>query len=150
MITLDYKLSSPPGDRTDRELVSASESELRYSLFLGDVVFRVGDADFSANWGWVPVLDFALGLEHAARELLQGKEEAEFEFTESDSAIRFQRDDGDVFISASYAPHRTVANLEDLVKAVRAFRKRVVDDLSLIHPQLRMNSTMRNLVEGSL
>jgi len=62
MITLDYRLSPLPGDRTDRELVSASESELRYSLFLGDVVFRVGDADFSANWGWVPVLDFALGL----------------------------------------------------------------------------------------
>ena len=150
MITLDYRLSPLPGDRVERELVSASESELRYGLFLGDVVFKVDDADFSGNWGWVPVLDFALGLEHAARELLQGKEEAEFEFTESDSAIRFQRDEGDVFISASYAPHRTVVNLEDLVKAVRAFRKRVVDDLSLTHPQLRMNSTMRNLIEGTL
>ena len=150
MITLDYRLSPLPGDRADRELVSASESELRYSLFLGDVVFRVDDADFSANWGWVPVLDFALGLEHAVRELLQGKEEAEFEFTESDSAIRFQRDEGDVFVSASYAPQRAVVNLEDLVKAVRVFRKRVVDDLSLIHPQLRMNSTMRNLIDGTL
>ena len=150
MITLDYKLSPAPGESTARELVSATESELRYSLFLGDVVFRVGDADFSANWGWVPVLDFALGLEGAARELLQGKEEAEFEFTESDSAIRFQRDQGDVFISASYAPHRTVVNLKDLVNAVRIFRKRVVDDLSLIHPQLRMNSTMRSLMERGL
>jgi hypothetical protein len=97
-----------------------------------------------------PFSTFALGLEHAARELLHGKEEAEFEFTESDSAIRFQRDEGDVFISASYAPHRTVVNLDDLVKAVRLFRKRVVDDLSLSHRELRMNSTMRNLMEGTL
>lgn len=149
MITLDYKLSPLPGDGTNRALVSASESELRYSLFPGDVVFKVGDADFSANWGWVPVLDFALGLESGASELLQGKEEVEFEFTESDSAIRFQRDEGDIFISASYAPHRAVVNLEDLVKAVRGFRKRLVNDLSLIHPELRMNPTLRKLMEGT-
>ena len=93
---------------------------------------------------------FALGLEYVARELRQGKEKAEFDFTESESTIRFQRDEGEIFISASYAPHRTVVNLEDLVKAVRAFLKRVVDDLSLLHPQLRMNSTMRNLMEGTL
>jgi hypothetical protein len=150
MITLDYRLSPLPGDYTDQALVSAGESELRYRLFFGDIVFRIGDADFSANWGWVPVLDFALGLEHAVRGLLHGKDEAEFEFTESDSTIRFQRDAADVFVSASYAPYRTVVNLEDLLKAARAFRTRVVDDLSLIHPQLGLNSTIRNLMEGPL
>jgi hypothetical protein len=150
MITFDYRLSPMPSERTDRELVSATETELRYSLFLGDIVFSVGDADFNAKWGWVPVLDFALGLDHAVGELLQGKEEAEFEFTESDNVIRFRRDGEDVSVSASYAPHRTIVNLEDLVYAVRTFRKRVVNDLSLIHPQLRMNPTMRNLMEGGL
>ena len=103
----------------------------------------------------MPVLDFALGLEYVARELRQGKEDAEFDFTEfdfteSESTILFQRDEEDVFVSASYAPHRAVVNLEDLVNAVRLFRKRVVDDLSSIHPQLRINSTMRSLMEGNL
>jgi len=150
MITLAYRLSPLPADRAERDLVSASESELRYSLFLGDVVFRVGDADFGANWGWVPVLDFALGLEHAVGESLHGKKEAEFEFTESDSAIRFERDEEDVFVSASYAPIRTLVDLEELIKAVRSFGMRVLDDVSSIHPQLRMNVTMRNLMGETL
>jgi len=65
-ITLDYRLFSRPGDRTDRDLIAATEGDLRYSHFTSDVVFRVCDADFSANWGWVPVLDLALGLESAS------------------------------------------------------------------------------------
>ena len=150
MITLDYRLSSRADDLTGQGLVSATEAELRYRLFLGDVALRVGDANFSADWGWVPILDFALGLEYAARELLHGKNEALFEFTESDSVIQFRRDEGDVVVSASYAPDTTVVNLEDLVKAAVEFRKRVVDDLLLIHPQLRMNSTMRNLTGDTL
>jgi hypothetical protein len=150
MITLDYRLSPLPGDRADRDLAAATEGELRYSLFTGDVVFRIDDADFSANWGWVPVLDFALGLEFVTLELWRGEEEAEFDFTESESTIRFRRDGRDVFISASYAPHRAVTHLDDLIGAVRAFRKRVVDDLSSIHPQLRVNSAMRNLIKGNL
>jgi hypothetical protein len=149
MITLDYRLSALTGDRPDRDLETATEGDLRFRLFVGDVVFRVGDADFSAYWGWVPVLDFALGLEYVARELGQGQQEAEFDFTESESTIRFQRDGGDVFVSASYAPHRTIVNLQDLVNAVRIFRKRVVDDLSLTHPQLRMNPTIRKLMEDN-
>lgn len=44
---------------------------------LGDVAFKVGDADFSANRGWVRVLDFALVLEHLTDDLGKGKEDLE-------------------------------------------------------------------------
>ena len=145
MITIDYKLSPSSSGLIGQALDSASEMDLRYSLFLGDVVFMVGDADFSANWGWVPVLDFALGLAHTIRELQEGKRESEFDFTESDAVIRFQREEEDVLISASYTPHRTVVTVDDLASAVGLFRKRVVADLLLAHPQLRMNPSMRNL-----
>jgi hypothetical protein len=149
MVTLDYRLVPQANDVADRALDSASEDDIRYRLFLGDVVFRVGEADFSAIWGWVPVLDFAMGLEHVVRDLLRGHKEAEFEFTESDSTIRFERDEGDVFVSATYAPRRAVVTLETLAGAVRTFRTQVLNDLLMAHPTLRLNATVRRLLEGS-
>lgn len=148
MVTLDYRLVPQANDVADRALDSASEDDIRYRLFLGDVVFRVGEADFSAIWGWVPVLDFAMGLEHVVRDLLRGNKEAEFEFTESDSTIRFERDEGEVFVSANYAPRRAVVKLETLVGAVRTFRTQVLNDLLMAHPALRLNVTVRRLLEG--
>ena len=147
-ITLGYTLSQPlPG--TPQDLETADEGDLLYSLFLGDVIFTVGDADFSTKqWGWVPVLDLALGLHYVVGALRRGDEEAEFDFTESESTIRFQRDGGEVFISASYAPHRAAVTLEDLEKAVALFRAKVSDDLSSAHPSLRINSAFRKLTES--
>lgn len=58
-ITLDYRLSPFWNKETDRaDLSSADASDLHYKLFLGDMVFRIGESDFSAPWGWVPVLVF--------------------------------------------------------------------------------------------
>ena len=61
MIKLEYGLD-PSWDRTpaDRDLSTADDSELHYDLFLGDVVIQIDGVDFSARWGWVPVLDFAI------------------------------------------------------------------------------------------
>jgi hypothetical protein len=118
-------------------------------LFLGDVIFKIGETDFSARWDWVPVLDFALGLEHLIKQLEGGEESVEFEFTESDSAIRFTRENGEVFVSASYAPYRAVAKISELAQAVRAFRQRVVADLFLTYPQLRTNEAIRGLINDN-
>jgi hypothetical protein len=128
-------------------LRAATDSELRYDLFLGNVVFRIGDADFSADWGWVPVLDFALGLEHAIGELLRGRRIVEFEFTESERVIQFQRQNDDIVVSASYAPYGADIALGELADAMRSFRKQVIEDLSSRYPALRMNSAMRRITE---
>jgi hypothetical protein len=62
-IIFDYKLSSEWNRRTQTvDLRGADEMTLRYDCFLGDVVFSVDEADFSARWDWVPVFDFALSL----------------------------------------------------------------------------------------
>jgi len=45
---------------------------LRYECFLGDVTFKIDNVDFSTHWGWVPVLDFALGLSSALGGLESG------------------------------------------------------------------------------
>lgn len=60
---------------------------------LGDVIFIVYEVDLSARWGWVPVLDFALGLDAIVDALApEGAGDEVFEFTESDATIVFRRD----------------------------------------------------------
>jgi hypothetical protein len=60
-VTLDYSLS-PSFSRwaTGVDLAAADETTLAYDCFCGGVTFVVEGADFSARWGWVTVLDFAL------------------------------------------------------------------------------------------
>jgi hypothetical protein len=139
MITLDYELSEDWNRRAaEIDLRSADEVTLRYDYFLGDVVFVVDRADFSARWGWVPVLDFALGLRAIAGGLVSEAEES-FEFTESDAAIEFRREGETVKIEAGYASAAAeVRHLEFTLHAER-FVERVVADLSSRYTGLAIN-----------
>lgn len=76
MIRFDYELS-PDWNRsaTRAELRCADETALRYNCFLGDVVLILDGTNFSAQWRWVPVLDFALGLRAVAGGLVNGVKE---------------------------------------------------------------------------
>jgi hypothetical protein len=46
----------PTSNRAQIDFSSASATDLRYRSLLGDVEFRIGDADFSTQWGWIPLL----------------------------------------------------------------------------------------------
>lgn len=63
MLKLDYALSPSWNACSTATLEDADETSLRYDCFLGDVIFLAFEVDLNARWGWVPVLDFALGLE---------------------------------------------------------------------------------------
>lgn len=129
MIRLDYELS-PDWNRsaTGAELQCADETALRYDCFLGDVVLILDGTDFSAQWGWVPVLDFALGLRAVADGLDNGVKEL-FEFTESDAAIVFRRQDDMIRVEVDYAGLAAEVSYVDFSLAVERFLARVVADL---------------------
>src|SRR4051812_46182723 len=76
---------------TAADLSLIDEMTLRYKTFLGDQKFIAKGTDFSARWGWVPILDFAACLMEITERLKQGESELVFEFTESDSQIHFNR-----------------------------------------------------------
>jgi hypothetical protein len=84
------------------DLAAADESALRYGAFLGDISLQIGDIDFSAKWGWIPLLDFAYCLKSMSDEMLAGEPETVFEFTESDAVLRLTRDGQNVLVAASY------------------------------------------------
>ena len=60
--------------------------------------------DLSANWGWIPLIDFALALREIAEALAVEEGSEIFEFTESEATLKFKRQGHEVAISGSYAP----------------------------------------------
>lgn len=146
-ITLDYRLS-PSWNRvaSTADLSSVDAPELRYKLFLGDVEFRIDEADFSALWGWVPVLDFAVALRSIVRSLPRTHEEA-FDFTESDATLRFVHRDEIVSVTSNYAQGLigAKASIKELGQAADEFFERVMEDLYREHPELKSNPEMEAL-----
>lgn len=142
MITLEYHISPMSPERLSaKALENSSEADLRYELFLGDIVFRINDADFSAQWDWVPVLDFALEIDEIVSKL-SPHDSAELEFTESDSVIRFDREVEETRVSANYSTGVAVVAHRHLAQATASFRGKVIAELLLAYPRLRENKAM--------
>ena len=65
---LDYRLNE---DR-ETDWSSVTEEDLRYRVALGNLVFHVGDKDFSADWNWIPLVDLAASFAEIVRKLEGG------------------------------------------------------------------------------
>jgi len=145
MLFLDYSLE-PTASRklVAVDLARASPEELRYELFLGNAYLRdsTEQIDFSAAWGWVPILDFALGLK-AVSEALNAENNVKFEFTESDAVINFERLGDDVEITASYASGLIRLSHAQFRAQAVAFSRRVVNELCTQNLQLAANPEIR-------
>lgn len=142
MLTLDYQLD-PSGAARARTVDLALEDagSLHYEWFPGDVIFHGEGVDFSARWGWVQVLDFALCLAKIA-ETLHAVGQATYEYTEATAALIFRLEGEDVVVSATYAPGvLRIPHAVFLDLAVR-FAQRVTADLCRDHPRLAMNPEM--------
>jgi hypothetical protein len=148
VLALDYELSPTWNRKTGEvDLRAADEMTLRYDCFLGDVVLVVGDLDLSAKWGWVPVLDFALGLRSIA-SALSAEGEQVFEFTESDATIEFHRKGSAVEISSSYVDGAREIAHGDLSLRAEQFLARVVDEVGRTYPELVDNAFFAELARG--
>lgn len=148
-IRLGYALSAT-WNRGAIDLDAADEAVLRYRCFLGDVVLEVGDLDASARWGWVPILDFALGLSAISNRLLASDRDQVFEFTESDASISFHRLNDMVVIDPSYAPGTADVRLDDLSTSTTKLVATVLQDLVERYPEVARNAFVGSLLESGL
>src|ERR1700677_680678 len=82
---LDYQLK----EDSETDWSSVTEEDLRYRVALGNLIFHVGNKDFSAAWDWIPLVDLAASFAEIVRKLEGGSASQTFEFTESDAWIRF-------------------------------------------------------------
>jgi hypothetical protein len=145
MIDLSYTLSKDWNERTaDIDWTYADETTLRYRALLGDQVIIINGADFSAKWGWVPILDFASCLLSITKGLEAGELELTFEFTESNAKLNFKRQNNDVLISANYCNEKSAVQLNELITEVNSYAKRCLADAIQLHPGLEHNNSFIN------
>jgi hypothetical protein len=139
---LDYRLNE---DR-ETDWSSVTEEDLRYRVVLGNLVFHVGDKDFSADWGWIPMVDLAASFAEIVRKLEGGSASETFEFTESDAWVRFERKGEKVLVSTSYGEGVGEIALHSASEAIRSFRERLRSELVRQHPQAAHNAAVRKLL----
>jgi hypothetical protein len=143
MIVLSYQLSSEWNARASNiDWSHADETTLRYGAFLGDQTFIVNQTDFSAKWGWVPILDFAACLVEITRGLMKGEAELIFEFTESDAHLQFNRQSDNVLITSNYGSATATVPLRELEQAACSYAERVLIDAINLHPRLKANASL--------
>jgi hypothetical protein len=148
MIEIDYKLSLDWSIKSGEiNLAEADEVTLRYGVFLGDLVFKVDDADFSTHWGWVPILDFAICLLGVLEDLSTGKEQSSIEFTESEAELVFKRVPGLILITSNYTSHQASAGYKELEDASVAFSIMVFSDFQRSNPETSQNAAIKRLQE---
>ena len=147
---LDYLLSEEWNSKVKGlNLSTADETALRYDAFMGDIIFQIGDADFSMDWGWIPILDFAACLVNISDEILRGSEYEAFDFTESDAEIIFKCGTGDVIVSATYTDAKATINISDLVELTHTFLNKVTKDFTLNYPEICKNPAFLKVLEPS-
>ena len=113
-------------------------------VLLGDQIFLVDNADFSARWDWVPLLDFAACLYAIIGRLKSKVDEEIYGFTESEALLQFNRQGEFVLITSSYTSAKATVLQDELAEASSAYAKRVLLDAIARHPELAKNPSLRS------
>jgi hypothetical protein len=135
---LDYRLSEDWAENSS-DLAAADETELRYYAATGDIIIRNDQADLSARWGWIPLIDFALALRKIAATLTIEEGRETFEFTESDATLRFDRHGRGMTITGSYAAGEIRVSFTVFVDQAQDFARRLDAELLAKRPELKLN-----------
>ena len=149
MMKLDYKISDEWNLTVDSDSLGAmDETDLRYGAFLGDFVMIANAKQSRTDWGWVPLLDWYLAMQHIRNELTSENDcVSTFEFTESDALIEFTKKGNSLTISPSYESWIETVSFVDFSDAVDDLGKRVFRDAASKHPQLLVNEDFIRLSE---
>jgi hypothetical protein len=127
------------------DLGTAEETDLRYYAAPGDVVLCTDQVDLSANWGWIPLIDFALALREIVEALSEREGSEKFEFTESEATLQFDRVGDEIVITSSYAPGELRAPFSVFRNQVDEFGPRLDRELLQKHPELELNPDYQRL-----
>ena len=141
---LDFQLAEPITD--EGSWSQADEEDFRYRVALGDLIMEIGSTNFSTNWGWIPLIDVAVSLQRIAEELQRPGRTQTFEFTESESWLRFRRQEDDVIVTASYAPGNARVEYSRFIDAIQHLKKQLRQELLRLNPALARNPDFQRLL----
>lgn len=139
-IALDYRLTPRWNRNFVEDWADVGADEIEYDLLLGDIIFEIDGVDFSAPWGWIPVLGFARQVMSIIDSLRESESWNVFQYTESDAEITFRRYGNGVSIHTNYTPGKEVTvEYQLLNSAVRDFASKMLDELANDRPSLLRN-----------
>jgi len=141
---MDFRLSEG-WDEDFPDMATVEETDLRYYVAQGDLVLGTEQADLSADWGWIPLVDFALALREIGDALAEAEGSETFEFTESEATLQFDRVGDKVLITSSYAPGEVTVPFSDFREQVNKFAQRLDKELLHRHPELGLNPAYQRL-----
>jgi hypothetical protein len=124
----------------------ADEEDFRYRLVAGDLILEIGTKNFGTNWGWVPLIDLVAGLRQISKKLGRHGRTETFEFTESESWLRFSRQGDRVTITSSYSPGEAQIEYSRFVHAVENLSKELRSELLQRNPALAENPAFQRLL----
>ncbi|MBV8899987.1 MAG: hypothetical protein JOY92_07740 [Verrucomicrobia bacterium] len=147
MLNLSYRLVTYLEEfRDPDDLANATEVDFRFRVALGDLILAVPPNDFSARWGWVPLIDFVVSVREILNHLKGGATHSQFEFTESEATLTFARREADVVITASYAPGQIQIPLASFEERLHWFEGGLRADLVKNHPALEDHPVFNRLL----
>lgn len=112
------------------DITRADEGDLRYSLFLGNLILKTINNSIIIDWNWVPLFDFAICLVQICNKLLKEEiKKAEFEFTESDEKLIFHKNGNSVKICTTFSDEILEMTFENFQMGARDFYKAVVSEI---------------------
>ena len=143
-IEFDFRLvPSRNPDLEAYDFAKADATTLRSDVFLGDIIFRVGEFDISAHWGRVSALDFAAALIYVVKDLERGSKEETLDFMDTEAEIQFSaKPDGALEVRSNYTDGSGETTLEELASASRAFAQSLLSRLCDEWPALKRNSDL--------
>lgn len=120
------------------ELPNLSDDDLRYRLFLGNVVFKHDLGVMKFDWGWIPLLDFVVSLNCICVNFRdESVQEERFEFTESDVQLVFQKTGDLIRVVNSISKEEFYVNLSELHGEVLRSYKEALSDILRRYPSLQ-------------
>lgn len=122
-------------------VANEDETALRYNFFLGSLIFKKDNNIISMDWDWIPLLDFAICLLIICNNLLKKNQtEEDFDFTESDSKIVFQKNGDNIKIVTSFSDEILEMSFEEFQKTVRGFYKDVIFEVIERNQEIKGNN----------
>jgi hypothetical protein len=141
---LNFRLTEPTSNT--QSWSHADEEDFRYRVALGDLILEIGSKNFGTNWGWVPLIDLAASFREIARKLHHSGRTETFEFTESESWLRFSRHGEEVIVTASYSLDEARVEYSRFVHAIENLSKQLRTELLQRNSALLENPTFQQLL----
>ena len=95
----------------DNDVIPANTPmiDIRYFYCVGNVWFTFGDKRISMDWGWVPLIDFALSMKQILNSFNNHSTYVEvFDFTENDDTITYSKNGETVSLMFSFTQEEFV------------------------------------------